>query len=209
MPYLLEGVRAGLVLALLVGPLVVLLLQMSLRRGTQAAFAAAAGIWASDLFFIIVSHYGIGELNVLSENTEFRQLIGGIGVVLLLTTAVVMWFREPPDLLAERRVPNKRSLLAAALQGFGINTFNPFTIAFWVFFTLTQVHERNLDEAAAWSIYGGILGTIVITDSVKVLAARKVRDFLRPEVLGQVQRVGALVLATFGLVLGGRVLGWV
>ncbi|MFT5998748.1 MAG: threonine/homoserine/homoserine lactone efflux protein [Neolewinella sp.] len=203
--YFFEGIRAGLLLAILVGPLVVLLLQLSLRRGTLAAFFAAAGIWGSDLLFIMVTHYGIGSLDELINDPSFRLIVGAIGSVILLTTAVIMWFRDPPDLDIERELPRKRGLLAAFLQGFAINTFNPFTISFWTLFTVSQVHDRQLDLSAAWAIYAGILGTMVLTDTIKVLAARKLRDFLQPKVILRVQRLGAIALAVFGVALGVRV----
>ncbi|MFT7121690.1 MAG: threonine/homoserine/homoserine lactone efflux protein [Neolewinella sp.] len=205
MSYLLEGIRAGLILALLVGPLVVLLLQFSIRQGTAAAFAAALGIWLSDMVFVLATHYGMGELGEVSDDPMFQQLVGSVGVVILITTSIIMWFRPPPDLDGERQVPNKRGLFGVFLQGFAINTFNPFTVGFWSVFTLTQVHERSLDDVSAWAIYGGIIGTIVLTDVVKILAARKLRNFLKPDVLLKAQRFGALLLGVFGVVLGIRI----
>jgi len=157
------------------------------------------------LFFILASHYGIGSLDELINDTSFRLTVGAIGSIILLITAVIMWFRHPPDLDIERELPRKRGLFAAFLQGFVINTFNPFTIGFWTLFTVSQVHDRQLETSAAWAIYAGILGTIVLTDTIKVLAARKVRDFLKPKVILRVQRLGAIALAIFGLVLGVRV----
>lgn len=205
--YFLEGIRAGLLLALLVGPLVIMLLQLSLRRGTLSAFAAALGIWVSDLLFIAATHYGMASVENLTIDGTLGKWVGGIGVLLLLGTSIYMWFKPPPDLLAARVMPNKRGLIAAWLQGFALNTFNPFTVGFWTVFTLTQVRERGLDEPAAWAIYAGILGTIVFTDIIKVLAARKLRSWLKPNIILKVQRVGALALGVFGLVLGWRVFG--
>jgi len=190
---------------LLVGPLLVLLLQMSLRRGTLSAFIAALGIWVSDVTLISVTHYGIGGLSPLLSTVYFQEIVGSVGSVILLVTAAFMWFRDPPDLSEEREIPSKRGLLSAFAQGFAINTFNPFTIGFWSLFTVTQVHDRDLNDANAWAIYGGILLTIVITDSIKVLGARKLRDMLTPKVILRVQRLGALALGAFGVVLGFRV----
>lgn len=203
--YLLEGVRAGLLLALLVGPLVILLIQLSLRRGTAAALAAAFGIWLSDLSFILLTHYGIGELTEIVELPAFTQLVGTAGCLILVVIAIVMWFRPPPDLTEQRKMPSRKGLFASALQGFAINTFNPFTLTFWSVFALTQVHERELTEQNAWAVYGGILLTIVVTDTIKVLMALKLRGWLRPEIVLRVQRLGALALAVFGVVLGVRV----
>lgn len=207
MLYLLEGIRAGLLLALLVGPLVVLLLQLSIRRGTAAALAAAVGIWVSDLMFILGSYYGMSGIDDFTPGGPRGFWLGGIGGLLLIGTAVYMWFRPPPDLSVERQELNRRGLVTGVLQGFALNTFNPFTVGFWSVFTLTQVHERELPDASAWAIYAGILGTIVVTDCIKVLAARKLRNWLKPGVLLTVQRVGALLLGGGGLLLGWRMMG--
>lgn len=203
--YVAEGIRAGLLLALLVGPLVVLLLQLSLRRGTLASFSAALGIWLSDALFISATHYGMGGLDAILDHTYFTEIVGTLGGITLVTIAVVMWMRQPPDLSGDREIPTKRGLFGALLQGFAVNTFNPFTVFFWSAFTLTQVHDRDLAEPQAWAIYGGILATIIITDSAKVLGARKLRDLLKPRIVLRIQRLGALALGTFGIILAARV----
>jgi threonine/homoserine/homoserine lactone efflux protein len=192
-------------LALLVGPIIVLLIQLSLRRGTLAAFAAAVGIWCSDTAFVFVTHYGMGGLAGITQQTYFNEVVGTIGALLLVGTAVVMWFRDPPNLDEPRDLPSRTGLISPFLQGFAINSFNPFTVTFWSVFSLTQVHERGLAEPEAWSVYAGILLTIIITDTVKVLAARKLREVLQPSVILWVQRAGGVALGLFGVVLGLRV----
>ena len=192
-------------LALLVGPLLVVLLQLSLRRGTGAALAAAVGIWVSDLSFVLLAHYGVGGLSALTSRGNFTEIVGTIGALLLLAVAVTLWFRRPPDLDAAPDVVGRRGLIAPFLQGFAINTFNPFTVTFWSLFSLTQVHDRQLLPAEATALYAGILFTIVITDLAKVMAAGQLRRFLRPTMLRRVQRLGAVLLAVFGVVLGVRV----
>lgn len=203
--YLLEGVRAGLVLALLVGPLLVILLQLSLRRGTLAALVAALGIWTGDVLYILATHYGMSGLQRVLDYRYFNEALGSVGGVILVLIAFVMWFRRPPDLDRAREMPNHRSLASAFFQGFAINAFNPFTVVFWSAFSITQVHDRGLSNAEAWLIYCGIMGTIVLTDTLKVLGARKLRELLRPGVVLATQRVGAGLLAAFGVVLVLRV----
>ena len=202
---MLEGVRAGLLLALLVGPLLVLLVQLSLRQGTLAALAAAVGIWLSDAGFVLLSHYGMGWAGGVLDYPYFAEIVGSVGALLLTGIAVATWFRRPVDLNEDRVVPTRGGLLRALLQGFAINTLNPFTIFFWSAFVITQVHDRELPEPAAWTIYAGILGTIVLTDTLKVLGARRLRELLTPKVTRRVQRLGAVALGVFGLVLCVRV----
>lgn len=205
MSYLFEGIRAGCFLAILVGPLVIMLLQLSLRRGTFAALMAAAGIWSSDLLFIAGSYYGIGSLEKLSPEGEWGSWMGFAGVCLLLGTAVFLWFRAPPDMTSDRILPGRKGVVTCWLQGFMLNSLNPFTVGFWTVFTLTQVHERHLNETAAGLIYLGILGVIVLSDIVKVLTARQLRDWLQPPFILKIQRVSALALAAFGVLLGWQV----
>ena len=203
--YVLEGVRAGLVLSLLVGPILVVLLQLSLRSGTLMAMAGATGIWVGDLLFVLITHYGMGGIEPFLGHMYFNEIVGTVGMLLLVGMAVVMWYRKPMSMKRIGKGPKRRGLLSALAQGFAVNAFNPFTIGFWSFFSITQIHERDLTEPAAWAIYGGILGTIIFTDTLKVLSARKLRELLKPELAQKVQRFGALALAVFGVVLGVRV----
>ena len=199
-----EGVRAGLLLSLLVGPLVVLLVQLSLRRGTLASFAAAVGIWTSDLLYISAAHLGLDGLERLLDYRYLHEVLGTAGALLLLGVGIVMWYRKPPSIKAKQLMPTRRGLLSAYLQGFAINTFNPFTAFFWSTFVVTQVHNRHLLSWQALAIYGGIMGIIVLADAGKVLGARKLRELLRPATMLRAQRAGAVALAVFGMVLAVR-----
>ncbi|NJB87776.1 threonine/homoserine/homoserine lactone efflux protein [Lewinella marina] len=203
--YIWEGIRAGLVLSLLVGPLVVLLVQLSLRRGTLASFAAALGIWTSDLLYISLSHFGLEGLERLLDYEYLNEIVGTVGSVLLMGVGVVMWYRQPPNLKAKKIMPSRRGLLSAWAQGFAVNTFNPFTAFFWSTFVVTQVHNHELLPEQALAVYGGIMGTIIIADAGKVLGARKLRELLRPATMLRAQRAGAVALGLFGVLLAARV----
>ncbi|WP_116126396.1 LysE family transporter [Lewinella sp. IMCC34183] len=203
--YVWEGIRAGLVLSLLVGPLVVLLVQLSLRRGTVASFAAALGIWTSDVLYISIAHYGLEGLERILENDYLNEIFGTIGALLLLAVALVMWFRKPPSLKANRIIPSRRGLLSCWAQGFAVNTLNPFTAFFWSTFVVTQVHNRELVGYESLAIYAGIMGTIIVADAGKVLGARKLRELLKPATMQRAQRAGALALGMFGILLAVRV----
>ncbi|CAH1001052.1 hypothetical protein LEM8419_02017 [Neolewinella maritima] len=203
--YVFEGIRAGLLLSLIVGPLVVLLIQLSLRRGTLASFAAATGIWTSDLLYVAASHLGLEGLERILDHRHINEIFGTVGAVLLIGVGLAMWYRKPPSLKGKKMMPSRRGLLSAWGQGFLLNMLNPFTAFFWSTFVVTQVHNRELLSAEALAIYGGIVGTIMLVDSAKVLGARKLREFLKPATMLRVQRVGAVALGLFGLGLAVRV----
>jgi len=92
------------------------------------------------------------------------------------------------------------------LKGFLINTLNPFTFFFWVGVATTVVVDGELEYTEARYFFGGILGTIISTDLLKALMAKRIRKWLRPKHLLWLRRVSGIALIIFALVLLGRVL---
>ena len=205
LPHLLKGISLGLVLTMLVGPILVLFIQLSLRRGTVAALVAGLGVWVGDFLYILMTHYGVAGLQTIISNPWFKPVVGSVLGAVFIVMAVVMWFRSPPDLDRPRRAVGRRGLLNAFAQGFAVNFFNPFTVGFWSVVSVVEVHNAGLTEAQGWAVYLGIIGTIVITDSLKIFGARRLRNVLTPRVLRWVQWGGAGLVGVFGVVLVVRV----
>ncbi len=205
MQYLLEGVQYGLVLAVLVGPLVVLLVQTGVEYGTRVGLAAGAGIWLSDLLFIGVCHYGLAGVEAWLAHPLFTPVVGGLGTLVLVGTGLLSLLTPPPDLDADLRMSRRRAAAQAFGRGFAYNTFNPFTVFFWVTAATTLVLARRLTDGQAGLLYAGILGTVVVTDALKVLLARRLRRRLTPARLRLVRRVAGVLLMGCGLVLAVRV----
>jgi len=204
--YLLQGVQIGFGLALLVGPLIILLIQISLEEGTLSSLVAAFGIWVSDFMYVLIMHFGLSQLQAFIDHPNFEEIVGTVGGLILLLTGLAMWYKRPPRFGKEVHVRPAR-LGKSFLRGFAINTFNPFPVFFWSAVSVGIVFEARLNSAETIALYGGILGMVVLTDILKVLAARKLRQRLTPKAARTAQRVGAFALMVFGLVLFVRV--WV
>lgn len=202
--YGLQGIQIGLGLAILVGPLIVLLIQLSLEEGSLSSLCAALGIWLSDLLYIVLAHFGVGQLRSLIDHPSFEPLVGSIGGGILLLVGMSMWKRKPIQFRKTRKERKPRYWLAF-LKGFGINFFNPFPVFFWSAVSVGIVYEDQLSMNETIALYGGILGTIVVTDALKVFAARYLRRWLNPNHTQLVQRLGGGLLVIFGLFLFGRV----
>jgi len=202
--YLFQGVQIGLGLALLVGPLIILLIQISLEEGTLSSLVAAMGIWFSDLLYVLATYFGLGQLQSFIDHPSFEEIVGTVGGVILLLTGLAMWYKRPPRFGREVHIRPAR-LGRSFLRGFVINTFNPFPVFFWSAVSVGIVFEDRLNNTETIALYGGILGMVVLTDTLKVLAARKLRQKLTPKAARIAQRVGAFALMVFGLVLFVRV----
>ena len=76
---------------------------------------------------------------------------------------------------------------------------------FWLSIAGAVIIPNGWDSAEALVFFAGMLGTLVVTDTLKAYGAREIRRFLTPQHTFWVQRsIGALLLI-FGLVLLLRV----
>lgn len=204
---LLKGIVLGLSLSILVGPLVFALIQSTLERGLTAGLMVGLGIWISDLLFITVSWWGVNWVIRVSSWPGFETSLSIAGGIILLGIGAGLIFR--PAGSHDRKtvlLGLRSSLFGEVLKGFLVNTVNPFTIFFWISVMTVMVRENELDQAGTGLFVGGIMGTIVLTDSLKVLFARKVRHWLSPRHIFLFRRISGLILTGFGLFLLFRVL---
>jgi threonine/homoserine/homoserine lactone efflux protein len=201
-----QGIYAGLLLALLVGPLLVALLQASLERGTKAAMMVAIGIWMSDLLFVLAVYFGMSQLHKIVGWSGFELSLGLVGAVVLAIVGIATLVTPPPSLTANSNLlAGAKDHTALLLKGFFINTLNPFTVFFWVTIMTGVVLKNSYDTTHATLYFSGILGTIVVTDSLKVLLAKKIRHKLTSNHLWWVRRVAGVALLLFALALVVRV----
>ncbi len=207
MSIFLQGVYWGVLLAILVGPLLVALIQASLEQGTKAGIAVGLGIWISDLLFVLTVYFGISYVSAWIELDNFEVTLGLAGAAVLLGTGILTLLTQPPRLDdPDHLLKNTKGPLALWLKGFLINTINPFTVFFWASVMTTVVLEREYDGRQASLFFGGILAMIVFTDSLKVFLAKKIRHKLTSRHLWWVRRISGIALIVFAGVLAVRVL---
>lgn len=201
-----QGIYAGLLLALLVGPLLVALLQASLERGTRAALMVALGIWMSDVLFVLSVYFGINQLHNVITWSGFELSLGLVGAIVLALVGVTTLITPPPSLTDNNNLlAGAKDYSALLVKGFLINTLNPFTVFFWVTIMTGVILKNDYDTSQATLYFSGILGTIVVTDSMKVFLAKKIRNKLTPRHLWWVRRVAGIALLLFALALVVRV----
>lgn len=204
-----EGIKVGLILCFLIGPIFFAIIQAGVEEGFRAGAMVGLGIWLSDLLFIGSVYLGLSFITKLIAGPSFPLYLGiggsitlvGFGLGALLTMpqrqALPEWSQK-----ALRTSSYKRLWL----KGFLINTINPFTFFFWIGVASTVVVDGGLQEADARYFFVGILLTIITTDLIKVLLAKRIRRVLRPIHLLWLRRISGAALILFGIALFGRVL---
>lgn len=207
MDLFLQGITLGLGLSILVGPILITILQSSLEYGKGAGFAVGLGIWMSDAIYIISTYFGLSQIKQLTDQANFELFTGIIGGLILIGFGSGIFFAKVKDpQLRVAQTGLTYSPIKEFLKGFAINTFNPFTVFFWIGLSSTIVIEASYTLKEAFFFYGGILGTLVATDTLKVFASDWLRQYLSVKKITLLRRISGSVLIIFGIVLIVRVL---
>ena len=200
MSYVLEGILGGLSLAILLGPIFIILVQTGIERGVRAGISVGSGIWTSDLLIILGFYIFLKELKEVVENPEFIFWFGAIGGAVLFVFGLYLAWRKTVLDYSKVKISARR-FLGYWTKGFLVNTINPFTFIFWMGFITSFIITRHLDSKNSFLILGSILLTIMITDTMKVVLAKMIRNKLNVNLLSKINKVAGIVVAIFGLVI--------
>ena len=205
MEIFLQGVLFGLALTVLVGPIFFALLQTGIEEGFRAGLKVGAGIWSSDLIFIVLCYAGLSYVMELAKWDNFEYYMGTIGGCILMIVGIGGLLGKPIQFEDGKVVVKKSSSFALWLKGFTINSVNPFTLFFWISAMTSAVLKDELQPSDVFIFFSAILGTVVITDCMKIYLAKWIRTRMNDQYLLWIRRGGGIVFIVFGIALIVRV----
>lgn len=202
MGLLIEGIGFGLVLAILLGPIFMVLTESSLVKGKLAGISVAAGVWISDILFIFTAYFFISQLNHFIQNDTFQTWSAIIGGLIICIFGIVSIFKKL-NYSEEELHPkiNFKTFSAFFAKGFLVNTVNPFTFIFWITTLTSNVVGRSLNGQESFIFLSAIFFTIVATDLLKVLLAAYFRRKLSNNFLSIFSKIAGIGLLCFGFYL--------
>jgi threonine/homoserine/homoserine lactone efflux protein len=204
---LIQGMLLGISLSFLIGPLLFAVVEAGIGQGFRAGISVAAGIWLSDVFYVGVVLWGVETISSITALPGFETWAAILGGTLLIGFGAGSFFSKKhitanTDLIASGF--ERRSYWHWMLRGFLINTFNPGTIFFWLGIVGAVVVPNGWNKPQTLVFFGGMLGTLVVTDTLKALAAKRIRKYLTPNHIRMTQKAIGALLMVFGLVMLGR-----
>lgn len=200
--FLLKGLSYGVILSVLVGPIVFTLLQASLEKGVKMGLSVGLGVWFSDFLFITIVYFGVSWISEISILPNFKFFLGTIGSVVLIAFGIGTLLNTKP--IEKNQKINKNGYFAHLIKGFLINTINPFTVFFWLAMS-SEIIANDASNTQAIIFFGAILSVIILTDSMKVILAKYIRQYLTPEHILKFRKIVGVLLIIFGVILIYRV----
>jgi len=180
--------------------LVFALIQTTIERGTKAGLMIGLGIWISDALFILAFLFAADSMESLTSYENFELVVGAIGGLILLGVGAGIYMKTPKK-LPKPSFKASKDILANAIKGFSINTFNPFTFVFWLAIVPSRVKATNLTLNETLVFVLTIFGIIVLTDSLKVFFAKKLQPKLTLQNIIAIRKISGAALVIFGIVL--------
>lgn len=129
------------------------------------------------------------------------------GFIVLVVMGLNLLFRPKAHYLSisDKSSTTPMSGTFSFMQGFTINTFNPFVFAFWVGITV-MMNERFKDTQNALIFIAGMSISSGALNVLKVMLPQKVKTLLSPRNLRIISQLCGAALVVFALLLGIQML---
>ena len=197
----------GIGLSILVGPMAFIFLQIGVERGFRAGLAAGLGVWMSDFSYIIAVYFGVSYIHKIVAWDGFEFWLGSIGGIIIMIIGLTSLITRPPKQPEAIRLDTKKSsYFALFTKGFVVNTINPFPLIFWSG-VMTTFSAKHSGAGAAALLFGSILLTVIVTDMLKILLAKRLQKILTEKNIYYLRTGSGIILLALGLGLFVR--SWV
>lgn len=200
-----EGIQLGLVLTIMMGPILFTMIQTSIEEGFIAGVFVGAGVWFSDILYILFVYYGVSYIDQLAQNQSLLYGMAYVGCVILVVIGIGTFFSEVPTFELNSEKVRKSSIFNLFTRGFLVNTVNPFTVFFWFGVTSTKVVSGTFDQSRAFLFFGAIMITIMTTDTLKAYLAKWISKKLTQKHIAWSRKITGILLFLFGVGLFCRV----
>jgi len=191
---ILEGIKLGGLLSLMIGPVFFALMTTSLAHGFRQSAILAFGVLVSDLIYVFGSYLGV---HFLKKIPAFESYLGLVGGLILIGFGINFMVKKGIPISTDNVVvkPRKRK---AFFQGFGINGINPFVMLFWLSIASMVSNKNTWMVSDRILFYGALLSTIFGIDLLKAFLAGSLRPYLSTTLRKVIQIFAGLLICYFG-----------
>lgn len=212
---ILQGAILGVTLSFLIGPVFFALLQTGIEYGFRAGVSYSSGVWLSDFLIILLIYKSMAAIAEVVKSNEFVLYVGIVGAIILIGFGLSSLItkipnkKNTPEIIDDADSINQpvwKFRLKLFTKGFVINTINPFTIIFWLGVNTVILSKETFTNRQAFLYFGSILLTLVITDLLKILLAKRIGSALKPTYILRMRQIAGILLIISGIVMLIRVL---
>ncbi|MBX2917333.1 MAG: LysE family transporter [Cyclobacteriaceae bacterium] len=199
MDIIFNGIKMGLVLAVLVGPVFFTILQTSVERGFWSGVLVSLGVSLSDIVYVAICYFGLVQFIHDSAFKMYLAYVGGGILILFGLYHLLVKSRRP---LHRLQAANEKKMYRYFVKGFIINALSPMVPVFWI--GAISVASLDFGYARGYEFlffFSMVLATVLATDLLKAYLADKLRRLVTQRLMMILNIVVGLCLFAFGVKL--------
>ena len=194
-----NGIKFGLLLALLIGPVFFSIIQTSVEKGFWNGVLVAVGISLSDIFYVTICFLGMAQF---LENENFRIFLAYAGGCILIVFGMYhLLIKSRRRIHEEEELTSQPGIIRYIAKGFVINGFSPMVPIFWIGVVSIASLDLKYTSGSDFILFmASLLFTVFITDVTKAYLA----DKLRTLITGRFLKIMNIALGVLLVIFGGR-----
>ena len=149
------GLIAGYGIAIPVGAIAILIVQVGIKCGFRCAFAAGAGAATADLLYAGLAVIGGATLAGLVESVGDPLRIASGVVLAVIAVMGLRRSRNPPQQPTEFTYPNRSEIAGTYARFLGLTVINPTTVVYFAAVIIGLGVAADLTPAAGAVFVGG------------------------------------------------------
>ena len=205
---ILTAIPLGILLSFLIGPVFFVLLETSVTKGFRAALVFDIGVILADIVFILVAYGSSYRLILSIKDDPLVFIIGGLlmsgyGVFSFIQLTKEGKKQSEDDITTEIIKKNYGNLF---IKGFLLNFINVGVLLFWFLVLISIGPKLEMDISRITTFFGAVIGTYLIVDIAKILAAKQLKNKLTAKNIFKVKKVVSVLLVVFGFIIMSQ--GW-
>lgn len=197
MEIILQGVKFGVVLAFLIGPVFFTIIQASVEKGFWHGVMVTLGVSLSDTIYVTICYFGLIQF---IDDAQFRLGMAYVGGSILILFGLYHLFVKSRTRNKEQfEQDQKKPIYRYFIKGFIINGLSPSVLIFWVgTISLASIDFGFTKGSQFFLFFSSLLSTVLLTDILKAYLAGKLRTLVTPRFLKIMNIILGIALAILG-----------
>ena len=199
-----NAVLLGFGLAFMVGPVFFTLIETSITKGMRAAITFEIGVILADIMFITISYFGSLTILKMIEDDPRIFMIGGM--VLVSYGLYTIFYQKTKKIVTDKDlvVVESNNYVGLFFKGFFLNTINFGVLAFWLAIVIAVSSNFQMNSGRIFNYFALAIVTFLLTDIVKIAAAKQLKAKLTPVVLRKIRHALGIFFIVFGIILATK-----
>jgi threonine/homoserine/homoserine lactone efflux protein len=196
---LLKGIILGLTVSMPLGPIGIILINRTIKRGILSGFFSGLGMATADTLLALLA--GIGFSVIISFINKERFIISLIAGIIIIGVGLKVFLSNPVKDIRNREQADK-SLWRDYYSVFVLSISNPYTIFIFVaFFSGVHIYGNVRPELVPFFLIPGVLvGTIGWWFFLSYFVSR-FKKKIRLRLIVRINNVAGIVIIVIGLIV--------